>query len=72
MKDTAIDLTPDMAARLAVGHDTNLKPVKNWDFSTLVAAGWSSLDPNFPDSPCTAVYATTPRSRGALLTRGFA
>jgi CubicO group peptidase (beta-lactamase class C family) len=39
MKDTAITLSPDMAARLAVGHDANLKAVKNWDLPTLAGAG---------------------------------
>jgi CubicO group peptidase (beta-lactamase class C family) len=39
MKDTAITLSPAMAGRLAMGHDTNLNPVKNWDLPTLAGAG---------------------------------
>ena len=39
MKDTAIELSPAMKSRLAVGHDSNLKKVANWDFPTLPGAG---------------------------------
>jgi len=39
MKDTAVQLTPDMKARLAVGHDAGLAPVLNWDVPTLAGAG---------------------------------
>jgi CubicO group peptidase (beta-lactamase class C family) len=38
MKDTAIVLSPDMRARLAVGHDGRMKPAKNWDIPTLAGA----------------------------------
>jgi CubicO group peptidase (beta-lactamase class C family) len=39
MKSTAIALSPEMKARLAIGHDGKLKPVANWDFPTLAGAG---------------------------------
>jgi serine-type D-Ala-D-Ala carboxypeptidase/endopeptidase len=39
MNNTAITLTPEMKARLAVGHNAALKPVKNWDNPTLAGAG---------------------------------
>jgi D-alanyl-D-alanine-carboxypeptidase/D-alanyl-D-alanine-endopeptidase len=39
MKSTGITLSPDMKARLAVGHDSQLKPVPNWDLPTLAGAG---------------------------------
>lgn len=39
MKSTGIALSPDMKARLAVGHDGNLAPVANWDLPTLAGAG---------------------------------
>jgi serine-type D-Ala-D-Ala carboxypeptidase/endopeptidase len=38
MKDTAIALSPDMKARLAVGHDGRMKQAKNWDIPTLAGA----------------------------------
>jgi len=38
MKDTAIALSPEMTARLAVGHDGRMKPAKNWDIPTLAGA----------------------------------
>jgi serine-type D-Ala-D-Ala carboxypeptidase/endopeptidase len=39
MKDTRIDLTPDMKARLAIGHNATASPVANWDLPTLAGAG---------------------------------
>ncbi len=39
MTSTAITLSPEMKARLAVGHDAQLKPVPNWDIPTLAGAG---------------------------------
>ena len=39
MKSTEITLTPEMKARLAVGHDAALEPVENWDLPTLAGAG---------------------------------
>jgi CubicO group peptidase (beta-lactamase class C family) len=39
MKSTAITFTPEMKARLAVGHNAALEPVKNWDLPTLAGAG---------------------------------
>ncbi len=39
MKDTRITLTPEMKARLAVGHDQGLESVENWDLPTLAGAG---------------------------------
>lgn len=39
MNDTAIELTSGMKARLATGHNQNLKPVANWDIPTLAGAG---------------------------------
>lgn len=39
MADTRITLTPEMKARLAVGHNDRLKPVPNWDFQALAGAG---------------------------------
>jgi serine-type D-Ala-D-Ala carboxypeptidase/endopeptidase len=39
MTSTGITLTPGEKARLAVGHNTELKPVANWDFNVLAGAG---------------------------------
>lgn len=39
MKSTGIALSPDMKARLAVGHNQALAPVPNWDIPTLAGAG---------------------------------
>ena len=39
MASTGITLSPEMRARLAVGHDAQLKPVSNWDFTALAGAG---------------------------------
>ena len=39
MKSTSITLSPEMKARMAVGHDDKLKPVANWDLPTLAGAG---------------------------------
>jgi len=39
MNDTRITLTPEMKARLAVGHDVTLKPTENWDLPTFAGAG---------------------------------
>ncbi len=39
MKDTRITLTPEMKARLAVGHNQALESVENWDLPTLAGAG---------------------------------
>ncbi len=39
MADTRITLTPEMKARLAVGHSEALAPVENWDLPTLAGAG---------------------------------
>lgn len=39
MSDTRMTFTPEMRARLAVGHNANLDPVANWDIPTLAGAG---------------------------------
>jgi serine-type D-Ala-D-Ala carboxypeptidase/endopeptidase len=39
MKSTVITLTPELKARLAVGHNRALESVPNWDFPTLSGAG---------------------------------
>jgi serine-type D-Ala-D-Ala carboxypeptidase/endopeptidase len=39
MTSTRITLTPEMKARLAVGHNSALDPVENWDATTLAGAG---------------------------------
>lgn len=39
MKSTRITLTPEMKARLAIGHDAGMGPVENWDLPTLAGAG---------------------------------
>ncbi len=39
LKDTRVTLTPEMKARLAVGHSAALAPVANWDIPTLAGAG---------------------------------
>jgi D-alanyl-D-alanine-carboxypeptidase/D-alanyl-D-alanine-endopeptidase len=39
MKSTAITLTPSMRARLASGHDEQLRAAKNWDLPVLAGAG---------------------------------
>lgn len=39
MKSTRITLSPEMKARLAVGHNAGMEPVENWDLPTLAGAG---------------------------------
>jgi CubicO group peptidase (beta-lactamase class C family) len=39
MASTRVALTPQMKARLAIGHDATLKAVPNWDIPTLAGAG---------------------------------
>lgn len=39
MKSTRITLTPALQERLAVGHNSQMEPVKNWDVPTLAGAG---------------------------------
>lgn len=39
MRNTSINLSPAMKARLAVGHSQTLQPVANWDLPTLAGAG---------------------------------
>ncbi|HTS50889.1 MAG TPA: serine hydrolase [Bryobacteraceae bacterium] len=39
MANTRITLTPEMKARLAVGHNEAAAPVANWDLPTLAGAG---------------------------------
>lgn len=39
MQSTSIGLSPELAARLAVGHDAQLNAVDNWDMPTLAGAG---------------------------------
>jgi D-alanyl-D-alanine-carboxypeptidase/D-alanyl-D-alanine-endopeptidase len=39
MADTRVTLTPEMKARLAVGHGPTANPVANWDIPTLAGAG---------------------------------
>jgi D-alanyl-D-alanine-carboxypeptidase/D-alanyl-D-alanine-endopeptidase len=39
MNSTGITLTPEMKARLAVGHNDTLAPVPNWDFQVLAGCG---------------------------------
>ena len=39
MSSTSIALSPDMQARLAVGHNGALSPVANWDIPTLAGCG---------------------------------
>ena len=39
MKDTRVTLSPEMKARLAVGHGPNLEAVSNWDLAVLAGAG---------------------------------
>ena len=39
MADTRITLTPEMKARLAIGHSEAAAPVANWDLPTLAGAG---------------------------------
>jgi D-alanyl-D-alanine-carboxypeptidase/D-alanyl-D-alanine-endopeptidase len=39
MNDTRVTLSPEMKARLAIGHGPNLNPVPNWDLSALAGAG---------------------------------
>ena len=39
MASTAIALSPELKARLAVGHSATLEPVANWDLPTLAGAG---------------------------------
>ena len=46
MKSTGITLTPEMKARLAVGHNAELKAVPNWDFQALAGCGALRSDAN--------------------------
>jgi len=39
MNRTAITLTPELKARLAVGHDPSMKRTANWDLPTLAGGG---------------------------------
>ena len=39
MTNTSITLSPAARAKLAVGHNAALEPVKNWELSTLAGAG---------------------------------
>jgi CubicO group peptidase (beta-lactamase class C family) len=39
MNSTRIQLSPELRARLATGHDGDLKAVANWDLPTLAGAG---------------------------------
>lgn len=39
MNSTGIKLTPDMQARLAIGHNQMLRPAANWDLTSLAGAG---------------------------------
>ena len=39
LKDTRVTLTPEMKARLSIGHNAGLAPVENWDVPTLAGAG---------------------------------
>lgn len=39
MDNTRVTLTPEMKARLAIGHNQGLESVENWDFLTLAGAG---------------------------------
>ena len=41
MRDTRIELTPDMQPRLALGHDPVGKVVPNWDFTESITAAGS-------------------------------
>lgn len=47
MEDTEIALMPELKARLAIGHDADLKPVENWDLGPAFAgAGALRSDAN--------------------------
>ncbi len=46
MMSTGITLTPEIKARLAVGHNAELKAVPNWDFQALAACGALRSDAN--------------------------
>jgi CubicO group peptidase (beta-lactamase class C family) len=39
MRSTVVTLTPELKARLAIGHNSELKAVSNWDLPTLAGAG---------------------------------
>jgi serine-type D-Ala-D-Ala carboxypeptidase/endopeptidase len=39
MKSTRVTLSPEMKARLAIGHSPTLSPVTNWDLAALAGAG---------------------------------
>ena len=43
MKDTRIELTPEMKIRLAAGHNAAMKTVPNWDWGASVFAGEGAL-----------------------------
>ncbi len=46
MTSTGVAFTPEMKARLAVGHGPNLNPVPNWDLDALAGAGALRSDAN--------------------------
>lgn len=39
MKDTVVELTPALQARMARGHNLGLEPVPNWDLTGMAGAG---------------------------------
>jgi serine-type D-Ala-D-Ala carboxypeptidase/endopeptidase len=46
MKNTGVTLSPDMKARLAIGHGPGVNEVPNWDVTTLAGAGALRSDVN--------------------------
>ncbi len=64
MNSTRVTLTPEMKARLAIGHGPGLSPTPNWDLSALASAGAlrSSLPNDYPDIALAANlgYTKTP------------
>jgi serine-type D-Ala-D-Ala carboxypeptidase/endopeptidase len=46
MKSTGVTLTPEMKARLAIGHGPGLDEVPNWDLGVLAGAGALRSDAN--------------------------
>jgi D-alanyl-D-alanine-carboxypeptidase/D-alanyl-D-alanine-endopeptidase len=62
LPSTRITLTPEMKARLAVGHDADLEPVPNWNLATFDSSGGLRSSANDLLDFLVAFLAQTPPS----------
>ena len=72
MRDTRIALTPELRARLALGHDQGGSPVPNWDIATLEGAGAlrSTVEDMLTFMVANLDSTATPLSRALALAHG--